>query len=107
MVRKGSRVQIPRVAPEFFAKQLLLKGVFCYNMLMSKKSKKPAPQLELDPKNAKVGGVASGIAKYYHKDPIWVRIVAVVVIILTGIIPGLIIYGAFYSLMKKTKDEKT
>ncbi len=73
---------------------------------MPKKSKKPEPQLELDTKNARVGGVASGIAKYYKKDPIWVRIAAIILIILTGIIPGLIVYGAFYSLMKKTDESK-
>lgn len=72
---------------------------------MSKKTKK-TPELQLNTKDAKVAGVASGIAEYYHQDPAWVRLLGVVFIILSGIIPGLIIYGAFYALMKKTDDTK-
>lgn len=72
---------------------------------MPKKTKK-TPELQLNTKDAKVAGVASGIAEYYHQDPAWVRLLGVVFIILSGIIPGLIIYGAFYALMKKTDDTK-
>jgi phage shock protein PspC (stress-responsive transcriptional regulator) len=72
---------------------------------MPKKTKKPS-ELELNTKDAKVAGVASGIADYYHQDPAWVRLVGVVFIILSGIIPGLIIYWAFYALMKKTDEHK-
>jgi len=69
------------------------------------KKKQKNEEIELDTKNARVGGVTSGIAKYYKKDPIWVRMGAVAFILLTGIIPGLIIYGVFYSLMKKTNEK--
>ena len=71
---------------------------------MSKKTKK-TPELQLNTKDAKVAGVASGIAEYYHQDPAWVRLLGVVFIILSGIIPGLIIYGAFYALMKRTNEK--
>lgn len=67
--------------------------------------KKQPKEITLNKQQAKVGGVSSGIAKYYKKDPVWVRIWAVILIILTGIIPGLIIYGVFYLLMKES-DEK-
>ncbi len=73
---------------------------------MPKKSKKPEPDITLSTKDKKVGGVAGGIAEYYNTDPIWVRIGAVAFIILTGIIPGLIIYGVFYALMKKTSENQ-
>ena len=43
-------------------------------------------------KDKKALGVAGGIAEYYKADPAWVRIVAVVFIIATGVIPGLLIY---------------
>lgn len=71
---------------------------------MPKKTKK-TPELQLNTKDAKVAGVTSGIAEYYHQDPAWVRLLGVVFIILSGIIPGLIIYWAFYALMKKTDDK--
>ncbi len=42
--------------------------------------------------DSKVLGVAGGIAQYYQADPAWVRILAVIFIIASGVIPGLIIY---------------
>ena len=72
MVRKGSRVQFPRVAP-------------WYNKRMKKK------QLTLS-KDKKALGVAGGIAEYFDTDPAWVRIIALIIIIATGIVPGIIVY---------------
>ena len=40
----------------------------------------------------KLLGVAGGIAEYFDSDPAWVRIIALIFIIATGLIPGLIIY---------------
>ncbi len=71
------------------------------------KSKSPKPkELQLDAKDKKFAGVAGGIAQYYDADPALVRVVAVILIILTGIIPGLIIYGVFYALMKNTDSKQ-
>ncbi len=69
-------------------------------------SKKPKiKELQLDKKDKKFAGVAGGLAEYFDADPALVRVVAVIVVILTGIIPGLIIYGVFYLLMKNTVKE--
>ena len=43
-------------------------------------------------KDKKVLGVSSGIAEYFDTDPAWIRIIALIFIVATGIIPGLIIY---------------
>ena len=49
-------------------------------------------------KDKKVLGVAGGIAHYFDADPAWVRIVALIAIIITGVVPGLL----FYFLIGKT-----
>ncbi len=67
--------------------------------------KPPKKELTLS-KDKKLMGVAGGIAEYFDMDPAWVRIIALVFIILTGVIPGLIIYfiiGAVIVPEKKTK----
>ena len=43
-------------------------------------------------KDKKALGVAGGIAEYFETDPAWVRIIALIFIIATGLIPGLIVY---------------
>ncbi len=73
---------------------------------MPKKNKKPQADIHLSKSDSKVGGVVGGISEYYHQDPAWVRVLAIILIILTGIIPGLIIYGVFYTLMKRTDENK-
>jgi len=37
-------------------------------------------------------GVAGGIAEYFDTDPALIRIIALIVILATGIVPGLIAY---------------
>jgi phage shock protein PspC (stress-responsive transcriptional regulator) len=73
---------------------------------MPKKKQKPHKELVLDEKDKRFAGVASGIAQYFDADPAIIRIAAVVFVILTGIVPGLIIYGVFYLLMKKANTAK-
>jgi len=73
---------------------------------MSSKKSQPKKELVLDEKDKKFAGVAGGIAQYFDADPAIIRIVAVVLVILTGLIPGLLIYGVFYLLMKKTDGGK-
>ena len=41
----------------------------------------------------KISGVCSGIAKYFNVDATLVRIVTILVIIFTALIPGLIAYA--------------
>lgn len=43
-------------------------------------------------KDKKVLGVAGGIAEYFGTDPAWVRIIVLILIVATGLMPGLIIY---------------
>lgn len=73
---------------------------------MTKKSKKPPEEISLSKSDVKVGGVAGGISEHFKKDSALVRVGAVILIILTGIIPGLIVYGIFYALMKRTDEHK-
>ncbi len=73
---------------------------------MSKSKPHKPKELQLDAKDKKFAGVAGGIAQYYDADLALVRVVAVILVILTGIIPGLIIYGVFYALMKNTDSKQ-
>ena len=73
---------------------------------MPKKNKKPPQDITLSKSDPKVGGVVGGISEHFKRDSTLVRVWAVILIILTGIIPGLIIYGVFYALMKRTDKNK-
>ena len=73
---------------------------------MTKKKKTSKDEISLSKSDAKVGGVVGGISEHFKKDSALVRVWAVILIILTGIIPGLIIYGVFYALMKRTDETK-
>ncbi len=64
--------------------------------------KPPKKELTLS-KDKKLMGVAGGIAEYFDADPAWVRIIALVFIILTGVIPGLIIYFIIGSVIVPEK----
>ena len=73
---------------------------------MTKKKKTSKDEISLSKSDAKVGGVVGGISEHFKKDSALVRVWAVILVILTGIIPGLIIYGVFYALMKRTDETK-
>jgi len=49
-------------------------------------------RLYLAETDRKLGGVCGGIAEYLEVDPTVVRLLAVVVDLLTGVIPGLVGY---------------
>jgi|GEM_PF-1758995 len=72
-------------------------------MARTKKTKntKSIAQIKLS-KDVKVTGLSAGIAKYYQIDPILFRVGFVALIILTGVIPGLIVYASIYGLVKNT-----
>jgi phage shock protein C len=59
---------------------------------MPRNSTKSEKELSLSSEDKKVAGIAGGIAEYYNLSPVWVRIVGIVFIVLSGIIPGLLIY---------------
>ena len=39
-----------------------------------------------------VAGVVAGLAKYFSQDPVLFRLLAIFLLLITGIFPGLIIY---------------
>ncbi len=43
-------------------------------------------------KDKKLLGVAGGVAEYFDTDKAWVRIATLFLIVISGIIPGLILY---------------
>lgn len=43
-------------------------------------------------KDKKLLGVAGGVAEYFGIDKAWTRIVALLLIVFSGIIPGLLLY---------------
>ena len=65
-------------------------------------SKPPKKELTLS-KDKKLLGVAGGIAEYFDTDPAWIRIIALVFIVITGIVPGLIIYFIIGSVIMPEK----
>lgn len=49
-------------------------------------------RLYRDAENAKLGGVCAGLAKYFNTDPVWVRLIFMLPLLLTtvsGVIPGM------------------
>jgi phage shock protein C len=45
-----------------------------------------------DEETAVVAGVLSGLADYFKQDPVLFRLIAIVLLILTGVFPGLFFY---------------
>lgn len=68
----------------------------------------PRTVLRQDKENALVAGVVAGLARYFSQDPTLFRIAAVAFIILTGIIPGILIYVvAWFLLAQQIKSDYT
>ncbi len=49
----------------------------------------------------KVSGVCSGLAEYFDTDVTLIRILALVIIIGTGVVPGLLAYFIIAAIMPK------
>jgi phage shock protein C len=49
-------------------------------------------RLERSEDNKIVGGVMGGIAEYYEIDPVIIRLVAIFIALVTGIIPFALVY---------------
>jgi phage shock protein C len=58
------------------------------------------PQLQLDPRHGKVGGVCAGVARYLGIQRVFVRIAAVIALLCITA-PTLIIYAVTYLLLDK------
>ena len=54
--------------------------------------------------NALIGGVLSGLADYYDNDVVFWRLGALVVLILTGLMPGVLIYLAAWIIIPELPD---
>jgi phage shock protein C len=60
------------------------------------------PQLQLDPRHGKVGGVCAGIARYLGVQRVFVRIAAVVALLCITA-PTLVAYIVSYLLLDKDR----
>ncbi len=63
-------------------------------------------KLYVDKSNSMILGVCAGIAKYFNVDTTVVRIICLVLIILTGLIPGILGYIAAGLVMPEAKKNK-
>lgn len=54
--------------------------------------------------NKRLGGVLGGIAHYLQIDPTVVRLIFIVLLFLTSVVPLSLAYGAAYMLMPEEKD---
>jgi len=58
-------------------------------------------KLKRDEEQAIVAGVLAGMANYFNQDPALFRVAAIVLLILTGIFPGLLLYLGAWLVMPK------
>lgn len=61
-------------------------------------------KLEREQEGAVVAGVLAGLARYFDQDPVLFRVIAIVLLILTGIFPGAFIYFIAWLIMPKRKE---
>ena len=54
-----------------------------------------------DQETALVAGVLSGLAQYFKQDPVVFRLVAIVLLILTGFFPGILFYLMAWAMMPR------
>ncbi len=59
-----------------------------------------------DQETAVIAGVLSGLAEYFKQDPVVFRLIAIVLLILTGVFPGVFFYLIAWALVpRKPKME--
>ncbi|MEY8441696.1 PspC domain-containing protein [Lactobacillaceae bacterium 24-114] len=46
-----------------------------------------------------LGGVLSGIAKYFNIKPIYIRVAYIILTAITGIIPGIVVYIVLFTII--------
>ncbi len=54
-----------------------------------------------DHETALVAGVLSGLAEYFKQDPVVFRLIAIVLLILTGFFPGILFYLMAWVLLPR------
>ena len=55
-------------------------------------------------KDKVIGGVCGGIAEYFDTDPVWVRLVTVLVVLMTGV--GLLVYIIAWIIVPENPNQK-
>ncbi|MBY0310335.1 PspC domain-containing protein [Patescibacteria group bacterium] len=58
-------------------------------------------KLEREYEGAVVAGVLAGLARYFDQDPVLFRIIAIILLVLTGIFPGALLYFVAWLIMPK------
>lgn len=48
-----------------------------------------------------IAGVLAGLARYFDQDPVLFRLLAIVILIITGIFPGAFLYFIAWLIMPK------
>jgi phage shock protein C len=48
-----------------------------------------------------IAGVLAGLAKYFDQDPVLFRLISIVILILTGIFPGALLYFIAWLIIPK------
>jgi phage shock protein C len=56
-----------------------------------------------DTETALVGGVVAGLADYLEQDPVLFRIIAIGLLIVTGLFPGLLLYLVAWIFVPRKK----
>jgi phage shock protein C len=54
-----------------------------------------------DQETAVVAGVLSGLAEYFKQDPVVFRLVAIILLILTGVFPGVLFYLVAWAIVPR------
>lgn len=58
-------------------------------------------------KNKLIGGVIAGCAEYFDHDPTVWRIVSIILLVLTGLMPGVLLYALMWLVMpNQRKDDE-
>lgn len=58
-------------------------------------------KLERPEEGRVIAGVLAGLAKYFDQDPVLFRLLAIVLLIITGIFPGALLYFIAWLIMPK------
>jgi len=58
-------------------------------------------KLHRDQETAVVAGVLSGLAEYFKQDPVVFRLAAIVLLILTGVFPGVLFYLVAWAIIPR------
>lgn len=62
--------------------------------------------LHRDEETAVVAGVVSGLAEYFKQDPVLFRLIAILMLVITGVFPGLIIYLIAWIMIPRKQKPK-